>query len=131
MTAMSKKTHTALNVALMVIGAAIVVLAVLVMEISVFPAITVTIAALLFSLGAVGIIRSLPRADRRVNRVLRSEIDHLVSLTRDLYRYRTRGDSAMIHETKASLRENLDRIIKAAALYRDEPEKAGSPAADE
>lgn len=131
MTAMSKQTRSALNVALMVIGAAIVVLAVLVMEIRIFPAITVTIGALLFSFGVVGIIRSLPRADRRVNRVLRSEIDHLVSLTRDLYRYRTRGDSAMIHETKASLRENLDRIIKAAALYQEEPERAGLPASEE
>lgn len=138
MTAFSKQTRIILHIAMIVLGTAIVALATLLMDIRALPALAVALGALLLSVGLMGIIRFLPKADRRANRVLRAEIDHLISLTRDLYRYRTLGDAAMIHETKAQLRENLDRIIKAASLYqeepeqdREEPEKAGSPTPEE
>ena len=62
---------------------------------------------------------------RRANRNLRAEIDNMVLLIRKLYSSRTNGDSARIHETKAALRESLERIISAAAVYQEQEEEAG------
>jgi hypothetical protein len=60
---------------------------------------------------------------RRMNIVLREEIDTFISLARDLYSHRTNSDSARLHQTKAALRESLERIISAASKYQDQPER--------
>ncbi|UCC74623.1 MAG: hypothetical protein JSV86_08770 [Gemmatimonadota bacterium] len=60
---------------------------------------------------------------RRMNRVLREQIDTFISLARDLYTHRTNGDSARFLETKAALRDTTERIISAASSYQEQPEE--------
>ena len=57
---------------------------------------------------------------QRSNVVLRAEINRFLVLVRQLYGERSRGDSAGIHETKSKLRDSAERIISAAANYKDE-----------
>lgn len=57
---------------------------------------------------------------QRSNAVLRGEINRFLALVRQLYGERSRGDSAAIHETKAKLHDSAERIISAAADYKDE-----------
>jgi len=51
-----------------------------------------------------------------------SDIDCInpVELVRQLYRARSTGDSAAIHETKPQLRDSLERIIQAASAIKGE-----------
>ena len=60
---------------------------------------------------------------RRMNTVLRVEIDKFIMLARDLYGHRTQADAARLHQTKAALRETLERIISAASKYQESPEE--------
>ena len=57
---------------------------------------------------------------QRSNVVLRAEINRFLVLVRQLYSERSHGDSAGIHETKTKLRDSAERIISAAADYKDE-----------
>jgi uncharacterized membrane protein len=59
---------------------------------------------------------------RRMNRVMRREIDNFISLSRALYTSRTNSDSARFYQTKAALRESVERIISAASTYQDDTE---------
>lgn len=51
---------------------------------------------------------------KRVNKSLRAEVNHFVSLVRQLSAQRAGGDAARITESEAALREMLERIISAA-----------------
>jgi two-component sensor histidine kinase len=57
---------------------------------------------------------------KRANKALRAEINHFISLVRQLYASRTEADAAAIHETKDALRESLERIISAASTYQEQ-----------
>lgn len=54
---------------------------------------------------------------KRANKALRAEINTFISLVRQLYAHRTRGDAAALRETKHALRESVERIISAASIY--------------
>jgi hypothetical protein len=51
---------------------------------------------------------------KRVNKALRAEINHFISLVRQLSAQKAGGDATRVAESEAALREMLDRIISAA-----------------
>jgi hypothetical protein len=57
---------------------------------------------------------------KRANVALRTEIGKHLELVRQLYRARSTGDSAAIHETKPQLRDSLERSIHAASAIQEE-----------
>jgi hypothetical protein len=51
---------------------------------------------------------------KRVNKPLRADVNHFISLVRQLSAQKAGGDAKRIAECDAALREQLDRIIAAA-----------------
>jgi hypothetical protein len=51
---------------------------------------------------------------KRVNQPLRADVNHFISLVRQLSAQKAGGDAKRIAEGEAALREMLDRIISAA-----------------
>jgi uncharacterized membrane protein len=102
---------------LAVIGLAIVVIELYVLDLSPQHALLLAFGVLLIYVGSWRLTGQL--LHKRENRALRGEIHKLIALTRDLYTHRTNGDSARLKETKAALRESLERIITAATYKED------------
>lgn len=101
-------------------GLAIVVLEIYILVDSPLHVIVLAFGVLLIYVGTWRLVGRL--LHRRMNKVLRGEIDTFITLARNLYSHRTRGDSARLHQTKAALRESVERIISAGSKYQDQPE---------
>jgi uncharacterized membrane protein len=102
-------------------GLAIVVLEVYILVESPFHVLLLAFGVLLIYVGTWRLVGRL--LHRRMNKVLRGEIDKFIKLARDLYSHRTNADAARLHQTKAALRESVERIISAASKYQDQPEE--------
>jgi hypothetical protein len=114
-------TRNLMDKVLALAGLAIVVLEVYILVESPYHVLLLAFGVLLIYVGTWRLVGRL--LHRRMNIVLREEIDTFISLARDLYSHRTNSDSARLHQTKAALRESLERIISAASKYQDQPER--------
>lgn len=99
-------------------GLVIVLLEIFVFDTSPLHVIVVALATLMIYVGTWRMTGGF--VSQRSNVVLRAEINRFLVLVRQLYGERSRGDSAGIHETKAKLRDSAERIISAAANYKDD-----------
>ncbi len=111
-----------LDTALALGGAAVLILEFVNLDSSPFHIPLIALGALMIYIGVWRFSGQM--LHRRANRVLRIEIDHFVSLVRELYSHRTNADAASVYETKAALRESVERIISAASIYQKEPRRA-------
>jgi len=102
-------------------GLAVVVLEIYVLVDSPLHVLILAFGVLLIYVGTWRLVGRL--LHRRMNRILRDEIDTFITLARSLYSYRTNSDAARVHQTKAALRESVERIITAASKYQDQSEK--------
>jgi uncharacterized membrane protein HdeD (DUF308 family) len=100
------------------IGLAIVIVEIFVLGLPAKHMLIITVGALLMLLGNWHLSSRL--LHKRANTKLRSEINGHIELVRQLYRARSSGDSAGIHETKPELRDSLERIIQAASAIAEE-----------
>ncbi|MGD2216768.1 MAG: hypothetical protein PVJ64_08425 [Gemmatimonadales bacterium] len=120
MTASYAPTRNMIDKILAMVGLAIVVLEIYILVESPLHVIILAFGVLLIYVGTWRLVGRL--LHRRMNKVLRDEIDTFITLARNLYSHRTNSDSARLHQTKAALRESVERIISAASKYQDQPE---------
>lgn len=99
-------------------GLLIVLLEIFVFDTSPLHVIVVGMATLMIYVGTWRLTGGF--VSQRSNAVLRAEINRFLVLVRQLYAERSRGDSAGIHETRAKLTDAAQRVISAAANYKDE-----------
>lgn len=102
-------------------GLALVVLEIYILVASPFHVLLLAFGVLLIYVGTWRLVGRL--LHRRMNKVLREEIDAFIKLARDLYSHRTNADAERLLQTKAALRESVERIISAASKYQDKSEK--------
>jgi hypothetical protein len=121
MTASYAPTRNYMDKLLALAGVAIVVLEIYMLVESPYHVLLLAFGVLLIYVGTWRLVGRL--LHRRMNLLLREEIDTFITLARDLYTHRTASDSARLHSTKAALRESVERIISAASKYQDQPEK--------
>jgi hypothetical protein len=114
-------TRNLMDKLLALAGVAVVVLEIYILVESPYHVLLLAFGVLLIYVGTWRLVGRL--LHRRMNIVLREEIDTFISLARELYSHRTNSDSARLHQTKAALRESLERIISAASKYQDQPER--------
>lgn len=113
-------TRNLLDKMLALAGLAVVVLEVYILVESPFHVLLLAFGVLLIYVGTWRLVGRL--LHRRMNKVLREEIDTFITLARNLYSHRTNADAARVHQTKGALRESVERIISAASKYKDQPE---------
>ena len=93
-------------------GAALIFYEFLTLDASPFHIPVIAIGALMIYIGLWRLTGRL--IYKRVNQPLRSDVNHFISLVRQLCAQKAGGDPKRIAEAEAALREMLDRIIKIA-----------------
>lgn len=93
-------------------GAVIIVYEFFILDASPFHIPVIALGALMVYLGLWRVTGQL--IHKRVNKPLRAEVNHFISLVRQLSAQKAGGDAKRIAESEAALREMLDRIISAA-----------------
>jgi hypothetical protein len=121
MTASYAPTRNLMDKVLALAGVAVVVLEIYILVDSPYHVLLLAFGVLLIYVGTWRLVGRL--LHKRMNILLREEIDTFITLARNLYSHRTHSDSARLHSTKAALRESVERIISAASKYQDQPKK--------
>ena len=93
-------------------GAVVILVEFLTLDASPFHIPTIALGALMIYIGLWRLTGRL--IYKRVNKPLRADINHFISLVRQLSAQKAGGDAKRIAECDAALREMLDRIIATA-----------------
>ncbi|UCC71595.1 MAG: hypothetical protein JSV86_14560 [Gemmatimonadota bacterium] len=93
-------------------GAVVIVVEFLTLDASPFHIPVIALGALMVYLGLWRLTGRL--IYKRVNKPLRADVNHFISLVRQLSAQKSGGDAKRIAESEVALREMLDRIIAAA-----------------